>query len=58
MKYEIGQEIKDLKTGKIEMVIDTTESSICISQQRISEKGIDCTNWFNINDKTFKERFQ
>lgn len=50
--------ILDTKTGKLEEILQKTSSSILITQTKLSEKGINCTNWYNINDKVFKDRFK
>jgi len=45
----------DTKTGKFEELIDVTSNSYCITQSKLTDKGIDCTNWFS--EKDFHSRF-
>lgn len=49
--------VKDKFTGKIETVseISFNKSSYLVSQVKITNKGIDCENWFS--DDKFKKRF-
>lgn len=48
--------VKDKVTGKIEVVIEKTSNSYNVTQTRLSEKGINCTNWFA--EKDFVKRFE
>lgn len=55
------EKIKDLKTGKDEIVKDKTSNSYLISQTKLTDKGINCDNWyeeiyFTVGNK--KYRFQ
>ncbi len=56
MKDLIGKKVKDLETGKIEIVKDATESSVLISRTKLSKEGINCDNWFEKSKfyKTFE----
>jgi hypothetical protein len=48
--------VKDNITGKIETVIQTTTNSYLVTQTKLTDKGINCDNWFDEN--TFKKRFE
>lgn len=47
--------IKDKKTGKIEIVINKTSNSFEVTRSKLTEAGVNCTNWFTERD--FKDQF-
>jgi hypothetical protein len=47
--------VKDKKTNKIETIVDKTSNSYLITQSKLTDKGINCSNWFT--DRDFKDRF-
>lgn len=49
--------VLDTKTGKIEKIIERTSNSLLITQTKVTDKGINCTNWYNMDDRNFKDRF-
>lgn len=38
------------RTGKTELLIETTVSSFNVTQTKTTNKGIDCTQWFTEED--------
>jgi hypothetical protein len=56
--YKIGNKILDKKSGKTETVLDITSNSILLTQTKLTDKGINCDNWFSILDKDFNKRFE
>jgi hypothetical protein len=48
--------VKDKITGKIETVIQTTSNSYLVTQTKLTNKGINCDQWFE--EKEFKKRFE
>ena len=54
----IGAKIKDLETGKIESIINTTSNSVEITQTKLTEHGINCSQWFEYGDKRFNKHFE
>lgn len=46
MKELIGKKVRDIETGKIEIIKDATDSSVLITRTKLSEAGINCDNWF------------
>lgn len=46
----------DTKTGKEETVIQQTANSYLVTQSKLTDRGINCDNWFE--EKKFKERFK
>ena len=46
----------DKKTGKEEEVVDATVNSYNVTQTKLSDKGINCTQWFS--EKDFEKRFE
>jgi hypothetical protein len=55
MEIKIGDFVLDKSTNKRERVVNKTINSICITQTKLSEKGINCTQWFT--DLDFKRKF-
>lgn len=51
----VGKLYVDADTGKAEKVLEVTSSSVLVTRSKLSEKGIDCVNWFSIND--FNKKF-
>lgn len=51
----IGDNVIDT-TDKIEVILDKTNNSIEVSQTKLSDKGINCSNWFTKGD--FNRRFK
>lgn len=51
----IGDKVIDT-TGKIEIILSKTINSIEVSQSRLSDKGINCSNWFT--KEGFNKRFK
>lgn len=49
-------QVLDKLTNKIEMILEETSNSYLITQTKRTEKGINCSNWFD--SKTFNERFK
>jgi hypothetical protein len=47
--------VKDKRTNKEEKVIDKTINSFCVTQSKLTENGINCTQWFTEQD--FYKRF-
>jgi hypothetical protein len=47
--------VKDNKTGKDEVVLETTSNSYLVTQTKLTDKGINCSNWFT--EAEFKKRF-
>lgn len=56
MTIEIGDKVKDKKSGLIEAVTAVTSNSFEVTRTKTSEMGINCTNWFD--EKRFKENFE
>lgn len=56
MDIKIDDKVLDKKTGKEEAVVGVTSNSYNITRTKTSEKGINCTNWFD--EKRFKENFE
>lgn len=48
--------VKDKQTDKIEILISKTTNSYLITQTKLTEKGINCNNWFT--EEVFKKRFE
>jgi hypothetical protein len=48
--------LKDKKTNKTELLIDKTFNSFCVTQSKLGEDGINCTQWFT--DFDFFKRFE
>lgn len=48
--------VKDKITGKIETVFEQTSNSYLVTQTKLTERGVNCTNWFE--EGTFKKRFE
>jgi hypothetical protein len=48
--------VKDKQTGKIETVIDKTINSFCVTRTKLTEDGINCTQWFTQGD--FYKKFE
>ncbi len=53
--YTMNQYI-DTYTGKVETLLDKTSNSYLMTQTKLTDKGVDCTHWFNQRD--FTERFK
>lgn len=49
-------EVIDTVTGKKEVVLETTSNSFLVTQTKLTDKGINCTQWFS--DKDFTKRFK
>lgn len=49
--------VKDKLTGFEEEVIEQTSTSWNITQKKRTDKGINCTNWFDMTLKENKQRF-
>lgn len=47
--------VLDKHTGKEEVVIKQTYNSYLVTQTKLTERGINCTNWFEY--KAFNKRF-
>ncbi len=49
--------VRDKQTIKIETVIDKTINSFCVTRTKLTEEGINCTQWFTQGDfyKKFEE---
>lgn len=47
----------DLETNKTEKVLNETDSSVLVTRSKLSDMGINCTNWFTKIDfdKKFKK---
>lgn len=44
---------------KIEVkVVETTSNSVRIFHTKKTKKGVNCHQWYNIDDRDFKERFK
>lgn len=56
MKEYLNKIAKDLHTGKEETVIDATENSIHMTQTKLKDEGINCSQWFT--DKDFEKQFR
>lgn len=48
--------VKDKITGKVEVVLDTTTNSYLVHQSKLTEAGINCSQWFT--EKEFNTRFE
>jgi hypothetical protein len=48
--------VRDKQTGKIESVVDKHNNSLCLTQTKLTKHGINCTQWFHLND--FHKRFE
>ena len=48
--------VRDKQTGKIETVIDKTINSFCVTRTKLTEDGINCTQWFTQGD--FYKKFE
>lgn len=48
--------LKDKTTNKIEVLIDKTLNSFCVSQSKLTKEGINCTQWFT--EQEFYKRFE
>ncbi len=48
--------VKDIKTGKIETVIERTSNSFRVTRTKLTKEGVNCTNWFTQQEfeKSFK----
>lgn len=53
--YDIGSIVVDLD-GRECIIINTTTNSICVHIERKSERGINCDQWFTIQN--FEKRFK
>ena len=53
--YGIGQIIADLDGRKC-VIINMTTNSICVHIERKSDQGVNCDQWFTIQD--FEKRFK
>lgn len=49
-------EVLDKRTGKTEQVLDKTSNSFLITQTKLTDAGINCTQWFT--DKEFERQFE
>ena len=38
-------------------VVDTTSNSVRVFHKKQTKKGIDCYQWYNINDRNYNDRF-
>lgn len=52
---KIGDKVKD-RDNKICTIVDFTENSVCVWIGKKTLKGIDCTNWFTMEN--FLKRFK
>lgn len=50
------EHVIDLKTGKIERIVDRTSNSYLVTRTKLTPNGINCTNWFTEDD--FKKKFK
>lgn len=48
--------VKDNITDKIETVIKTTTNSYLVTQTKLTDKGINCDQWFE--EREFIKRFE
>jgi hypothetical protein len=48
--------VKDKTTGKVEVVLDTTTNSYLVTLSKLTEAGINCSQWFT--EKEFNTRFE
>lgn len=48
--------VRDKQTGKFEKVIDKTENSFNVTRTKLTEDGINCTQWFTVGD--FYKKFE
>lgn len=56
MKQEFTKyKVIDTFTGKTETVVNSTSNSFEVTQSKLTEAGIDCSNWFTAEN--FKKRF-
>lgn len=51
----IGDKLRD-KDNKICIIVNMTETSVCVWIGRKTEKGINSTNWFT--NENFRKRFK
>jgi len=56
MPFEIGQQVTDKTTGKVETVLETTTNSYLVTLSKLTEAGINCSQWFT--EKEFNTRFE
>ena len=50
----MDMKVIDKRTGKVEKVIDKTDSSFLVTQTKLSKFGINCSQWFH-RDRFNKE---
>lgn len=55
LNVNIGDSVIDKKTKKVEKVLDRTKNSFLVTRTKISDRGINCDQWFTDGD--FKKRF-
>lgn len=51
------EEITDKKYNRVEYILGEHQGSLLISQHKTTDKGVDCTQWFDMTNKFNKERF-
>lgn len=51
------RQIKDNHTGLTETVVGEYQGNVLLTQKRITEKGINSTQWFDLSTKENKRRF-
>ena len=55
---KIGDSVLDKITKVEETVVNVTDTSVEITRTKLTKKGINCTNWFSFDSKSFKEKFE
>ncbi len=54
-RFRIGDAVVDSHTGKTETVVNATANSYEITQTKLTDAGINCTQWFT--EKEAEKRF-